>query len=271
MNRNTHSIRLVIFDWAGTTTDHGSCAPAAAFIEGFRRKGIEVTIEQARGPMGMGKRDHIQAMTEMPPVAAAWQRAHGRPPTEADIDAMYDEFIPVLMDVLPDYCDLIPGTVAAVDALRALGCRIGATTGYFETAMELCRERAAAQGYTPDSSLAATQVPAGRPAPWLIFETMRRTDCYPPAAVVKVGDTVPDIEAGHNAGVWTVGVARTGNGVGMSKNELAALPAAEQEALVARACQTLHEAGANFVVDSVADVPQVVTQINTYLQEGRRP
>lgn len=273
---NPHSrfateIQLVIFDWAGTTIDHGSRAPAAAFMEGFRRRGVEVTVEQARGPMGMGKRDHIQAMLAMPPIAQAWRRAHGHEATAQEIDALYADFVPVLMDVLPDYCDLIPGVVDAVNALRALGCKIGATTGYFEEAMALCQMRATEQGYTPDSSLAATQVQAGRPAPWLILETMSRLQVYPPATVVKVGDTVPDIEAGHNAGVWTVGVTRTGNSIGLSAAEFAALSTAEQQQRLAEARHELAQAEAHFVVESVADVPGVVHEINRRLHEGVRP
>ena len=264
-------VKLVIFDWAGTTIDYGSCAPVAAFMEGFRRKGVEVTIAQARGPMGMGKRDHIKAMSQMASVAAAWQAVHHRDITEQDIDEMYNEFAPVLMDVLPTYCQLIPGTVEAVNALRHMGCKIGGTTGYFEEAMALCQQEAAKQGYTPDCSLAATQVPAGRPAPWLIFETMQRLNVFPPAVVVKVGDTVPDIEAGLNAGVWTIGVARTGNGVGLSEREFAQLSASEQQTRVEHARQALAAANAHFVADGIDEVPDLVAQINSKLAQGERP
>ena len=33
-------IQLVVFDWAGTTVDHGCFAPVAAFIESFARFGV---------------------------------------------------------------------------------------------------------------------------------------------------------------------------------------------------------------------------------------
>lgn len=269
MTNNT--IRLAIFDWAGTMIDHGSCAPAAAFIEGFARRNVTVTVEQARGPMGMGKWDHIKTMTEMPEIAAEWQRIHGRGTTDADIDDMYDDFVPVLMDVLPDYCTLISGATATVDALRTMGCKIGGTTGYFDAAMDLCAAKAAEQGYTPDSSIAATQVKAGRPAPWLIFETMARLDVYPVSAVVKIGDTRPDIDAGHNAGVWTIGVAASGNSVGLSEAELTALPQEEQAQRIQAARDVLQTSNPHYIVDSVADVPAIVAQINERLQNGERP
>lgn len=268
---NSNAIRLAIFDWAGTMIDHGSCAPAAAFIEGFARRDVAVTVEQARGPMGMGKWDHIKTMSQMPEIAEEWNRVHGRETTDADIDAMYDDFVPVLMDVLPSYCTLISGVTEAVNTLRGMGCKIGGTTGYFDEAMELCATKAAEQGYVPDSSMAATQVKAGRPAPWLIFETMNRLDVYPVSAVVKVGDTVPDIDAGHNAGVWTIGVAASGNSVGLSEADLAALPTDEQAQRIEAARKALQKSNPHYMVDRVSEVPKVVEQINERLQNGERP
>jgi phosphonoacetaldehyde hydrolase len=66
-------IRLVVFDWAGTTVDHGSRAPVAAFVRAFAGHGVEVTPDEARGPMGLHKRDHIRAMLQMPAVARRWR------------------------------------------------------------------------------------------------------------------------------------------------------------------------------------------------------
>lgn len=62
----TGRVKTVIFDWAGTTVDYGCFAPLKVFLEIFRRRGIEVTIAEARGPMGRMKRDHIRAMCEAP-------------------------------------------------------------------------------------------------------------------------------------------------------------------------------------------------------------
>jgi len=59
-------VKAVIFDLAGTTVDYGSCAPAGAFIELFRRHNIEISNKQARGPMAMHKRDHIKILLQIP-------------------------------------------------------------------------------------------------------------------------------------------------------------------------------------------------------------
>ena len=264
-------IKLVIFDWAGTTIDYGSCAPAAAFIEGYRRKEIDVTTAQARAPMGLGKWDHIKAMGQMEPVAAQWRQVYGRDLTDADVDEMYDGFVPVLLDVLADYGDLIPGVIETVKYLKKRGILVAGTTGYFEEAMKICLDAAARQGYTPDFSLCATLVSAGRPAPWMIYQVMNKLNVYPPEAVVKVGDTKPDIQAGLNAGVWTVGVAKAGNEVGLRQDELLALSPTEQEQLVRRAKQSLAKEGAHAVADTVANLPETIELIEARLARGERP
>lgn len=264
-------VKLVIFDWAGTMIDYGSCAPAGAFIEGYRRQGIAVTMAQARAPMGLGKWEHIQAIGQMEPVAAQWQEKYGRSPTNSDIDKMYQDFVPVLLDILPNFTQLIPGAVETFNYLKKRGIKVAGTTGYFAEAMAICQVAAAKQGYTPDFTICATQVSAGRPLPWMIYRAMNELDVYPPAAVVKVGDTKPDIQAGLNAGVWTVGVAQAGNEVGLSESELHALPLEEQTRRVAKAKVTLAHEGAHFVGNTVANLPEIIEQLEECLCRGERP
>jgi phosphonoacetaldehyde hydrolase len=207
-------LKLVVLDWAGTTMDYGCYAPAVVFIQVYERQGVGITMEQARRPMGLHKRDHIQAISQQTEVAERWQEVHGRPATEEDIDAMFADFQPLQLQVLADYAELIPGTLETVAALREKEIIIGSTTGYFTEAMELLKKEAAHRGYIPDSSVCATQVPAGRPAPWMVLQNMFNTGVYPPEAVVKVDDTKPGIDEGLNAGTWTIGLAKTGNEVG---------------------------------------------------------
>src|SRR6478735_6498595 len=81
-------IKAVIFDWAGTVIDYGSLAPMGAFVETFGEFGVQISIDEARGPMGMAKRPHIAAIMALPRVAETWSKRHGRAPAEADIDAV---------------------------------------------------------------------------------------------------------------------------------------------------------------------------------------
>src|SRR5271167_2792951 len=104
-----NQVKAVIFDWAGTVVDHGSLAPMGAFVETFAEFGVEISIEEARGPMGMAKRPHIAALCALPRVRAAWATRHGAAPGESDIDALYAAFVPKNVAVAAAYADAIPG------------------------------------------------------------------------------------------------------------------------------------------------------------------
>jgi phosphonoacetaldehyde hydrolase len=264
-------LKAVIFDWAGTTIDHGSRAPAGAFQELFRRHGVAASIAQARGPMGMHKRDHIAAMLAMPELAAQWLQAHGAAPGEADLDALFEAFIPLQLEALPHFLDLIPGIPALAAQLRERSLKIGATTGYNDAMMALCQEAARKGGYEPEVSVAASQVPAGRPAPWMAVKAAMELQVYPWESIVKVGDTVTDVEEGLNGGMWTIGITRTGNEVGLSLEEAEALDPTALDALIEHADRKLRAAGAHYVVESAADILPVLDAINDRLARGERP
>jgi len=261
----------VILDWAGTTQDYGSQAPVGAFMEVFARHEVPITVAQARGPMGIYKLDHIRAIAAMPDVAERWQRRHGSACGEDDIQAMYVELVPIQEAVLPRFCDLIPGTLEAMAEIRARGYKIGSTTGYPRSVGEIAARRATEQGYEPDVMVCADEVPAGRPEPWMLLRAMAEMRVFPPNAVVKVGDTEADMAEGINAGTWTVGVTKTGNYVGLDKEELAALPADERTRLIRDAGDRLQRAGAHYLIGSIGELPPVLDSIEISLALGERP
>lgn len=262
---------LVVFDWAGTTVDYGCCAPLVAFTEIFRRHGITITKAQARAPMGLEKRAHIAAIGEMEEVDRQWKKKYGRSMHDSDIDEMFAGFAPLLLEVLGEHSTLIEGVVETVQGLRRSNIKIGATTGYFKEAADVVAQSAARQGFKPDYTISATEVAAGRPAPWMIFRVMEALQVYPPQAVVNVGDTVVDVEAGLNAGVWTVGLAETGNLCGLSAAEFKRLPVSEAEARVAAAKHTLQRAGAHCVIRNMDGLSQAIKAIGERLSQGEKP
>ena len=94
-----------------------------------------------------------------------------------------------------------------------------------ELGVDIGIEGLAEQDFVPDAAVCAADVPAGRPAPWMIYRAMELLGVYPPQAVVAIGDTIADIEAGLNAGVWAMGVTRTGNMLGLAQEDVAACAA----------------------------------------------
>lgn len=264
-------IELVVLDWAGTAVDHGSLAPVGVFLELFRRRGVDVTLAEGREPMGVHKREHIRRMTEMPTVRAKWTEANGKPPTDADIDAMYAEATPIQKACLPDYGDPIPGVPPMVERLRARGIRVAGTTGYNREMLDVLEPVAASKGYAPDLAIPASEAAAGRPAPYLCWRAAETLGASSHWQCVKAGDTVVDMESGRNAGFWTVGIAATGNLVGLNLQDYEALDEAERTERVVKARAMLTAAGAHYVIDSAATLDQVVDDIEARLARGERP
>jgi phosphonoacetaldehyde hydrolase len=248
-------VSAVLFDWAGTVVDHGSWAPVAVFIDVFHMHGIELTLEQVRKPMGMAKRDHIKVILEEPRVREEWKSRYKAEPGFADIDSLYDEFLEIQEAAILDRSGLIEGVAELSQSLVESGIQIGATTGYPRNVMKGLIRRANEQGFTPACTITATDVPVGRPAPWMIFRACERLNVYPMEQVVNVDDTVAGVLSGVNAGCWSVGVSRTGNLVGMTEREFKELPEFERARRVESAERKLREAGAHFVVDSVRELP----------------
>lgn len=264
-------LKAVLLDWAGTTMDYGCYAPAVVFVQVYERKGVPISVEEARAPMGAHKKVHIRKISQLDSVRERWLNAHGRPPEENDVEAMFQDFVPLQMNVLAEYADLIPGTLDAVRDFRARSLKIGSTTGYTREMMGLVQGEAAKRGYVPDATVCATDVPEGRPAPFMCLQNMIELGVYPPEAVVKVGDTLPDIEEGLNAGMWTIGLAKTGNEVGLNAAEIAELAPGELDAKLKRAYTRMAQAGAHYVVDGIWDVPAVLDEIGARLRRGERP
>jgi phosphonoacetaldehyde hydrolase len=264
-------LQAVILDWAGTTVDYGSFAPTDVFLRLFASRGITITATQARGSMGLMKRDHLRAITQLPEVARAWQDEYGKTCNEEDIEAMFAEFVPMQMACLTEYAEPIPGTPEAVAAFRRMGLKVGSTTGYTRDMMDVLVPEAARRGYSPDTWVCPEDVPAGRPYPWMIYLNSIRLQTYPMAGIVKIGDTLVDIEEGLNAGTWTVGLAISGNAMGMSREAVQALPEAELEQKRTAIAAEFNQVGAHYVVDGIWETPLVLEEIQRRLVRGERP
>jgi phosphonoacetaldehyde hydrolase len=267
----TRSIKAVILDWAGTVLDHGSRAPMGAFVEAFARFGVTISIADARGPMGMAKRDHIRLVGSAPGVAAAWRAQHGSDFDDAAIDAIFEVFEPLNVAAVEAHSALIPGARASLDWCAARGIRVGSTTGYTRPIMERLAPLAAAQGFAPEVMVCAGDLAAGRPAPLQMWHAMAAMGVWPASGVIKLDDTPPGIGEARAAGCWAVGLALSGNIAGLSVEDLAALSPEARDAIRREATEQHLRAGAHLVVDSIADLPAVVAHVEARLAAGETP
>jgi phosphonoacetaldehyde hydrolase len=127
--------------------------------------------------------------------------------------------------------------------------------------MDVLAPAARVNGFDPDHFICADDVPAGRPAPWMLFRSAERLGVYPMSSVAVVDDTVVGVQAARHAGAWAVAVTKSGNALGMSEAEVQQAPPADIAARLASAEQAFHAAGAHAVIHSVADLLPVLTLI----------
>lgn len=266
------NIRGVVFDWAGTIVDFGSLAPMGAFVQLFARHGVPITIAQARIPMGLPKIDHIRALGQLPEIAAQWQSAQGRTFSEADAQALLQEFEPMSALAAFERSDFIPGFMDTLAWLHGRGLRVATTTGYTRQIMWPVIERAAQQGFMPDLVVCCDDVERSRPDPMGMQACMHAMGLQAqPTAVVKVDDTAPGLAEGLNAGCWTVGVAASGNALGWSLQQWLGASASERSDALALASAPLLDAGAHEVVPSVAELPHALLRIEQRMAAGEVP
>ena len=249
---------LVIFDWAGTMVDFGCQAPVIALREAFALRGVIISDAQIREHMGKAKLDHVRALLHDPGVADAWTRVRGSAPIEADVADLMTDLGPLMREQAALAARLIGGACATVDALRHEGIKIASSTGYTREMMLPVLREAAAQGYVPDHVVCSGETPAGRPTPLMIYKACAELGVWPLARAVKVDDTEAGVAEGRAADCFTVGVSASGNGVGLSQAALMALPAKDRAARLAAAERSLLAAGANIVIETVAELIPVL-------------
>ena len=267
----TSPIKAFIFDWAGTMIDFGCCAPVEALQEAFTEIGLTLSDSEARADMGMAKRAHIEAILFREPLASTFFDLNGRTPIDTDVDDLFWRVEPKMIEAAARRTVLIEGAAALVETLRGKGIKIGSGTGYSRSMMDEILKAAAHQGYSPDCVVCAGETAFGRPSPLMSYKAMLDLGVYPARACVKVDDAIVGITEGLEAGLWTIGLAASGNGVGLRHDEFKALSHDERQKRVQISANALINAGAHYVVDSVADIEALLPEIEDLISHNIKP
>ncbi len=272
MNYSTpQKTQAVILDWAGTVVDFGSFAPTQIFVEAFAEFDVQVSIEEARGPMGMGKWDHIRTLCDIPAISERYKKVFGRAPSDDDVTAIYNRFMPLQIEKIALHSALIPGALNTITGLREQGLKIGSCSGYPAVVMAKVVELARQNGYVADHVVATDEVPNGRPHPAQALANVIALGISDVASCVKVDDTVPGILEGRSAGMWTVALVCSGNALGLTYEQYQAL---EPEKLAAerRRIQALFAGSRpHYLIDTINELPQVIADIDRRLAAGEMP
>lgn len=268
---NPQRLQAAILDWAGTVVDFGSFAPTQIFVEAFAEFDVEVSIEEARGPMGMGKWDHIRTLCDQPQIAERYRAVFGRVPSDEDVTAIYNRFMPLQIEKIAVHSALIPGALETIGQLRSDGLKIGSCSGYPKVVMDKVVELAARNGYVADHVVATDETPNGRPWPAQALANVIALGIDDVAACVKVDDTVPGILEGRRAGMWTVALVCSGNALGLTYDGYRALQPAQLEQERARINALFAGSRPHYLIDTINELPQVVADINRRLALGQMP
>lgn len=265
------NIQGLILDWAGTAVDFGSQCPVAAFQQAFARHDVVLTAEPVHRFMGMRKRDHLRSILNVPEVARQWLEVRGTAPSDTDIEQLYIDTENLMVELAPGYAQPVPGLLEAVDEVRRRGLKIGSTTGYTARIMEPLSAAASTLGYTPEHWVAADQVKAGRPWPWMLFANLEKLAICPPSAVVKIGDTLIDLEEGRNAGTWNIAVINSSSVMGMSPAAWTETPDDEIERRSEEIRDRFRAAGAHYVIATLHELCGVLDTIEHRIGAGELP
>jgi phosphonoacetaldehyde hydrolase len=221
--------------------------------------------------MGLAKKDHVRVLLAMEAVRARWRAAHGEEPGVQAAAAVYADLEPVLLESVRQHNQLIPGVADLAEQLRGRGIRIGSTTGYTARIMEELAPAAERQGFRPDALVSPGEVAEGRPAPLMCYLNALRLGIWPLRAMIKIGDTPVDMREGRNAGMWTIGLALSGNQTGLTREQVASAAPGRLRALRKAATRTLLDAGAHYVVDGPWDCLEAVLEVAARMRAGQRP
>ena len=266
-------VQALILDWSGTTADAYVLAPAVVFVDVFKKHGVEISMTEARGPMGLRKDLHIKKLTEDPVIRDRWAAIHGKAPDQGNVDAMFEDFVPMQLACLRKYTTLLPGVAEMTQTLQSQGIKIGSTTGFVRSMVDILEEDAKKQGYIPDASVAGDDVVNGaRPKPFMVYRNLDLLDVHPIQSVIKVDDTLSGIGEALEAGCWGVGIARYSNYMDINSLEEAdAMDPADFQFRLEKTRQILRSGAPHYVIDEPAELLDVVADVNRRLALGERP
>ncbi len=192
-------IKMVVFDMAGTTVDEDNVV-YKTLQRVINNAGYNFTLNEVL-ENGAGK-EKLQAIKDIVQLS-------GKTPDENFAAGLYQVFDKTLeeaysaMNVKPQ-----PGAEELFTQLHHQNILVVLNTGYNETtAKYLLKKLGWTEGFQIDAMITATDVKNNRPLPDMIHLAMQKFSLGNAVEVVKIGDSIIDIEEGKNAGCgFTVGI-----------------------------------------------------------------
>jgi len=189
-------IQLVVFDLAGTTVDDQGMV-LKCFVETVRAYDLQSTSEELNDNMGLNKREVLGML-------AGRLYSPGSPEAEQLADKAMANFVERMSAAYEGHLSPIPGAEDTFTFLRSRGIKIATDTGFDATIGGMIMQRLKWPERFIDMAITSSEVPRGRPAPYMIFRIMEHLGILDVHKVMKVGDSPADLEEGYNAGCGEV-------------------------------------------------------------------
>jgi phosphonatase-like hydrolase len=190
-------IQLVVFDVAGTTVDDSGGAVLRCLLEAVHAHDLPGSDEELNDLMGMNKREVFDLLAER------------RFPTDKEsAQRISSEALATFIEAMRAFYEHslrpLPGVETTFTYLRKRGIKVATDTGFDATINNMVMERLNWPGRLTDLAVCSSDVPLGRPAPYMIFYAMQRLGIFDVRRVMKIGDSPADLEEGYNAGCGEV-------------------------------------------------------------------
>ena len=248
-------IDTIVFDVAGTICDKYSRAPFVAltqtFLEDFQ---IRLTNDVVRKPTGNDKMIHIQAILSNKSVSEQWTQNHGNKPNLDNAKKIFEKYEIRQIELLKslEFTKMLPKTLSTLNFMQTkYDLKYGITTGYNDKMMVEVLNSLKTQGFVPDSCFASNEIKRPRPYPDGILANLAKLKRYQENCI-KIGDTPIDMQEANNSGCISLGIVKYGNKMG----EL--LPDVSEKQALKLARQQLVNAGADFVIDEITELEEVI-------------
>ena len=234
-------IELVVFDMAGTTVDDSvGTLPlvTVAMREAFKNHGINITPEQVNQFRGMEKKEAIKNL--LFETRGSESDSSGIDESEnTTLESIFKDFKLTLRSHLTHIDKEIPGTTETFQLLRSRGIKLAVGSGFPHDVVIALVEKLGWKDII-DFASSAENEGHGRPHPSLIHSAMRHCCVTDSKKVLKVGDTVIDVEEGKNAGCKTAAV----------------LTGTQSEA-------RLKESEPDFIIKNITELPELIQNLET--------
>jgi phosphonatase-like hydrolase len=183
-------IRMVVFDMAGTTIDEDNIVYKTV-QKALGEHGYSFTLDQVLTE-GAGK-EKLQAIKSILGIKGIHD--------DQISSNIYQYFLIQLKEAYASlHVKPQPHAEEVFELLRQQKILVILNTGYdSDTALSLVRKLGWKKDITFDAMITASDVKNGRPHPDMILHAMKIFELHEPGEVVKVGDSVIDIEEGRNA------------------------------------------------------------------------